>query len=128
LSRTKTKKETAVFREVYPIQEPYVYAAITKEKETGRIRYEVIEPTLLEEEKEKLKEIKKILMDEIDVSLKEIETREKAEEYLKRKFHEVIRNYKIKIAEEAKDKLLYYIIRDFPGYGKIDPLMKDHLI
>ena len=128
MSRTKTKKETAVFREVYPIQEPYVYAAITKEKETGRIRYEVIEPTLLEEEKEKLKEIKKILMDEIDVSLKEIETREKAEEYLKKKFHEVIRNYKIKVAEEAKDKLLYYIIRDFLGYGKIDPLMKDHLI
>jgi len=128
LPRTKTKKETVVFREVYPIQEPYVYAAITKEKGTGRIKYEVIEPTLLEEEKEKLKEIKKILMDEIDVSLKEIETREKAEEYLKNKFHEVIRDYKIKIAKEAIDKLLYYVIRDFLGYGKIDPLMKDHLI
>jgi len=106
----------------------FVVCWVTKEKETGRIRYEVIEPTLLEEEKEKLKEIKKILMDEIDVSLKEIETREKAEEYLKKKFHEVIRNYKIKVAEESKDKLLYYVIRDFLGYGKIDPLMKGHLI
>ena len=117
MPKTKTKKETVAFREIYPIQEPYVYAAITKEKETGRIRYEVIEPTLLEEERKKLKEIKKILMDEMDVSLKEIETREKAEEYLKNKFHEVIRNYKIKIAEEAIDKLLYYVIRDFLGYG-----------
>ena len=127
MPRTKTKKGTISFREVYPIQEPYVYAAIIKEK-TGKIKYEVIEPTLLKEEEEKLEEIKKLLMDEIDISLKEVETREKAEEYLKRKFQEVIKDYKLKIAEEAIDKLLYYVIRDFLGYGKIDPLMKDHLI
>ena len=128
MPKAKTKKETVAFREVYPIQKPYVYAAIIKEKETGRIRYEVIEPALLEEERKKLKEIKKILMDEVDVSLKEIETREKAEEYLKNKFREIIRNYRIRMAEESIDKLLYYVIRDFLGYGKIDPLMKDHLI
>ena len=127
MPRTKTKKGTISFREVYPIQEPYVYAAIIKEK-TGKIKYEVIEPTLLKEEEEKLEEIKKLLMEEIDISLKEIETREKAEEYLKRKFQEVIKDYKLKIEEEAIDKLLYYVIRDFLGYGKIDPLMKDHLI
>jgi len=127
LPRTKTKKGTISFREVYPIQEPYVYAAIIKEK-TGKIKYEVIEPTLLKEEEEKLEEIKKLLMEEIDISLKEVETREKAEEYLKRKFQEVIKDYKLKIEEEAVDKLLYYVVRDFLGYGKIDPLMKDHLI
>ena len=127
MPRTKTKKGTISFREVYPIQEPYVYAAIVKEK-TGKIKYEVIEPTLLKEEEEQLEEIKKLLMEEIDISLKEVETREKAEEYLKRKFQEVIKDYKLKIAEEAIDKLLYYVVRDFLGYGKIDPLMKDHLI
>ena len=127
MPRTKTKKGTISFREVYPIQEPYVYAAIIKEK-TGKIKYEVIEPTLLKEEEEQLEEIKKLLMEEIDISLKEVETREKAEEYLKRKFQEVIKDYKLKIAEEAVDKLLYYVVRDFLGYGKIDPLMKDHLI
>ena len=127
MPRTKTKKGTISFREVYPIQEPYVYAAIIKEK-TGKIKYEVIEPTLLKEEEKQLEEIKKLLMEEIDISLKEIETREKAEEYLKRKFQEVIKDYKLKIEKEAIDKLLYYVVRDFLGYGKIDPLMKDHLI
>ena len=127
MPRTKTKKGTISFREVYPIQEPYVYAAIIKEK-TGKIKYEVIEPTLLKEEEEQLEEIKKLLMEEIDISLKEVETREKAEEFLKRKFQEVIKDYKLKVAEEAIDKLLYYVVRDFLGYGKIDPLMKDHLI
>jgi flagellar protein FlaI len=34
----------------------------------------------------------------------------------------------MKVAPEAIDKLVYYVIRDFVGYGKIDSLMKDHLI
>jgi flagellar protein FlaI len=67
-------------------------------------------------------------MDEVDVNLREIETREKAENYLKEKTKEIIRKYHIKVRPEAVDKLAYYIVRDFLGYGKIDPLMKDHLI
>ena len=122
------RKELSVFREVYPIQEPYVYAAIVKDPETQKVRYKIIEPTLLEEEAEMLKEIKNVLMEEIDVNLKEIDTREKAAEYLKKKIQEVIRDYRLKIAEEAIDKLVYYIVRDFVYYGKIDPLMKDRMV
>lgn len=118
----------ATFREVYPIREPYVYAAIVKDPETQKIRYEVVEPTLHGEEEKQLKETKKLLMEEIDVNLKEIETKEKAEDYLINKTKEIISTYHIKIPSEAIDKLTYYIIRDFIGYGKIDPLMRDHLI
>jgi len=121
-------KKPAVFREVYAIQEPYVYAAIVKDSETQKIMYEVVEPTLRKDEEERLREIKTFLMEEVDVNLKEIETREKAENYLKEKAKEIIKRYHIKVPPEAVDKLIYYIIRDFIGYGKIDPLMKDHLI
>ncbi|MDI6847683.1 MAG: type II/IV secretion system ATPase subunit [Candidatus Bathyarchaeia archaeon] len=121
-------KKPAVFREVYPIQEPYVYAAIVKDPETQKIMYEIVEPTLQKNEEERLKEIKTFLMEEVDVNLKEIETKEKAESYLKEKAKELIKKYRIKVSAEAVDKLIYYIIRDFIGYGKIDPLMKDHLI
>lgn len=127
-SNSVQKKKPSVFREVYPIHEPYVYAAVVREPNTQRIRYEVIEPTLLKEEEDQLKEIKAILIEEIDVHLKEIGTRDKAEEYLENKIREIIKDYRLKIAEEAIDKLMYYIIRDFLGYGKIDPFMKDHLI
>lgn len=113
---------------MYPIQEPYVYAAIVKDPETQKVRYKVIEPTLLEEETKMLREIKGILMEEIDVNLKEIDTKEKAAEYLKQKVHEVIKNYRLKVAEEAVDKLMYYVVRDFIYYGKIDPLMKDRMV
>jgi len=121
-------KKPAVFREVYPIQEPYVFAAIVKDPETQKIMYEVVEPTLQKDEEERLKEIKKFLMDEVDVNLKDIETKAKAENYLKQKAEEMIKKYRIKVQPEAVDKLTYYITRDFIGYGKIDPLMKDHLI
>jgi len=127
-SNSVQEKKPSVFREVYPIHEPYVYAAVVREPNTQRIRYEVIEPTLLKEEEGQLKEIKAILIEEIDVHLKEIGTRDKAEEYLENKIREIIKDYRLKIAEEAIDKLMYYIIRDFLGYGKIDPFMKDHLI
>lgn len=127
-SKAIQEKKPSVFREVYLIYEPYVYAAVVREPNTQRIRYEVIEPTLLKEEEDQLKEIKAILIEEIDVNLKEIGTRDKAEEYLKNKIREIIKDYQLKIAEEAIDKLMYYLVRDFLGYGKIDPLMKDHLI
>jgi len=127
-SKSVQEKKPSVFREVYPIHEPYVYAAVIREPDTQRIRYDVIEPTLLKEEEDQLKEMKAILIEEIDVNLKEIGTRDKAEEYLKNKIREIIKDYNLKIAEEAIDKLMYYTIRDFLGYGKIDPLIKDHLI
>jgi len=126
--KTIVKKKTSMFREVYPIQEPYVFAAVVRDPITQKVRYEVIEPTLLQEEEEALKEIKSILMEEVDVNLKDLETQEKAEEYLKNKVEEIIKNYRVNVAKEAASKLMYYIRRDFIGYSKIDPLMKDHLI
>ncbi len=128
VSNAIQEKKPSVFREAYPISEPYVYAAVIREPNTQRIRYEVVEPTLLKEEKKHLKEIKTILIEEIDVNLRDIETKEKAEEYLKSMVQEIIEDYRLKIAEEAVEKLMYYITRDFLGYGRIDPLMKDHLI
>jgi flagellar protein FlaI len=128
ISSVSATKKPAVFQEVYPLQEPYVYAAIVKEPETQKTRYEIIEPTLQKNEEKYLHEIKSFLMEELDVNLKEIDNKEKAENYLKQKITELVKKYRLKIPPEAVDKLTYYIIRDFIGYGKIDPLMKDHLI
>jgi len=122
------KKKMSMFRVVYPIDEPHAYAAVVRDPVTQKMKYEVIEPTLRKGESSQLREIKDILVEEINVSLKDLETKEKAKEYLKNKVREVIREYRMKIPEEAMDKLMYYIVRDFIGYGKIDPVMKDHMI
>lgn len=127
-SKSMPERKAAVFREVYPIHEPYVYAAVVTEPKTQQVKYELIEPTLLEEEENQLKEIKELLVEEIDVNLKEIGTRSKAEEYLKAKIQEVIKDYRLKIDDASVDKFMYYIIRDFLGYGKLDPLMRDPMV
>lgn len=121
------RKPTA-FREVYPVVEPYVYAAIVKEPATHKTLYEIIEPTLSTEEEKQLREIRNLLMEEVEVSLDEIETKTKAQNYLKEKTRNIIKKYSLKVQAEAIEKLTYYVVRDFVGYGKIDPLMKDHLI
>lgn len=127
-STIAVEKKPTTFREVYPILEPYVYAAVVHDPVTQKIRYEVIEPTLVEQEQQYLNEIRTLLMEELDVNIKDLENREKAADYLKAKVAEVIKGYKLKIPAEAVEKLTYYIVRDFIGYGKIDSLMHDHMI
>jgi len=122
------QRKSSAFREVYPIIEPNVYAAVIRDPVSQKMRYEVIEPTLLKEEQKHLEEIKTLLMEELDVNVKDLETRENATEYLKRKVARVIKDYKLKIPTEAVEKLMYYIVRDYIGHGKIDPLMRDHMI
>jgi len=122
------EKRSSVFREVYPIAEPNVYAAVVRDPVSQKIQYEVIEPTLRKDEGRYLEEIKTLLMEELDVNVKDLETKENATEYLKRRVARVIKDYKLKIPSEAVEKLMYYIARDYLGYGKIDPLMHDHMI
>jgi flagellar protein FlaI len=127
-SNVMVEKKPSVFREVYPIVEPNVYAAVVRDPVTQKMRYEVIEPTLLKEEQQYLDEIKTLLMEELSVSVKDLETHEKAVEYLKSEVAEVINDYKLKIPKETVEKLMYFIVRDFLGYGKVDALMRDHMI
>jgi flagellar protein FlaI len=122
------EKKPAAFREVYPILEPHVYAAVVWDPVTQKMCYEIIEPTLVELEQQYLNEIRTLLMEELDVNVKDLENREKAADYLKAKVAEIIRDYKLKIPTEAVEKLMYYIVRDFIGYGKIDSFMHDHMI
>jgi len=127
-SNVAVERKPSVFREVYPIVEPNVYAAVVRDPVTQKMRYEVIEPTLLKAEQKYLDEIKALLMEELNVSLKDLETREKAVEYLKTKVAGVIKDYHLKVPKETVEKLMYFIVRDFIGYGKIDALMRDHMI
>ncbi|MCK5345152.1 MAG: hypothetical protein KAR20_17205, partial [Candidatus Heimdallarchaeota archaeon] len=71
------------FKEVYPLKEPHVFAAISTDPETLSSKYHVLEPVLIPEEKVALEKIKSIMFEVIDVNLNSISTREKAEEWLR---------------------------------------------
>jgi flagellar protein FlaI len=94
----------------------------------GGIRYQIIEPTLSERDRKALEIIKKLLMTELSVSMGEIKSKKEAEHRLGTKIEKMIKSYRLKIPKKNIAKIKYYAIRDFIHLGKIEPLMRDHMI
>jgi len=111
--------------ETYALTEPYAYANILRDPSRGNVTYVVEEPKLSLDDVLQLERLKSLLMEVLDVHLSKLESKEAAKEYLVRKAEEVLDHYDFKLDKEAKGKLLYYMLRDNLGFGKIDPLMHD---
>jgi archaeal flagellar protein FlaI len=106
-----------------------IHGGVTKDPNAkGGLQYTVIEPTLSERDKKNFEIIKKLLMTELSVSLTEIKTKKSAEEKLKRKILQLIKKYRLEIPTKNLSKITYYAIRDFIYLGKIEPLMRDHMV
>ncbi|UCH03166.1 MAG: type II/IV secretion system ATPase subunit [Candidatus Bathyarchaeota archaeon] len=114
--------------EEYPLIKPHVYAKIVQDLSRGSLTYIQVEPELNDEEKLQLDRLKEIMIEVVDVHLKEIETKEAATAYLRNKSIEILNNYGFQADKSTQEKLLYYLVRDHLGFGKIDPLMHDPLI
>ncbi|MEM3703907.1 MAG: ATPase, T2SS/T4P/T4SS family, partial [Candidatus Bathyarchaeia archaeon] len=118
----------AIILESYPLNEPYAYAKIVRDPFRGNLTYMVKEPELTHEDFVHLQRLKEILMEVLDVNMMKLESKEAAKEYLKKKSMEILNHYNFKINAETKEKLLYYLVRDNIGLGKVDPLMHDPFI
>ena len=123
--REELEKRGLIFKEFYPVNPPFGFAGIQIDEETGALRYLVVEPTLTEEESHILNEVKDRLIERIDIPLEVLRNEEKMEEYLKEEIKRVLKRFRRRVAEEAEEKFIYYLKRDFLGYGKIDILMRD---
>ncbi len=110
--------------ELYPVNEPYSYVRISYNPDAHTYLYEVLEPEMSPGEKELFAEIKLRLTETLDVSLNELEENG-AKKYLKDKVYDILWDYQIKIDTVSFTKILYYIYREFMGYGNIDPMMHD---
>ncbi|MBS7631728.1 type II/IV secretion system ATPase subunit [Candidatus Bathyarchaeota archaeon] len=127
LGQAEEVTEQLIFREHYPIVEPYSRVAIAEDRE-GNLRYLLLEPTLTEEDEEKLKEIKDILWDELNVNVKDILSKTDAEKFLREMVEYISLKYNLKVEPHTLDKYQYYITRDFLNFGKIDGMMRDQMI
>ena len=92
------------------------------------LRYMIIEPQLNKTDETNFRVIKKLLISELDISLNSIKTKKEAAKQLKAKIHQLIKKYNIEIQTKSLSKITYYAIRDFVYMGKIEPLMRDHMI
>ena len=106
-----------------------IHGGVTKDPNAkGGLQYTIIEPTLSETDKKNFDIIKKLLITELSVSLSEIKTKHSAEMKLTKKISHLIKKYNLEIPSKNLSKITYYAIRDFIYLGKIEPLMRDHMV
>lgn len=113
--------------EFIAVQAPYSYARVSYNERTKEYLYECIEPQLSAHERDLLKHMKstlsRILGAEgavMNAGDKKAHLRGSVESYLK------TRN--ISLSPLSLERISYYIIRDFVGYGPVDVLIHDEAI
>ncbi len=71
-----------------------------------------------------LDNIKQQLIETLELNLKETDHKN-AEKYLRNQAKKYLREYKIDISVRKKERVIYHLIRDFLGFGRIDAIMRD---
>ncbi|MEM2159956.1 MAG: type II/IV secretion system ATPase subunit [Candidatus Nitrosotenuis sp.] len=138
MASTNVALNTAEIKDLVPkfktlnrieFEDAEIYAGLIRDPTSKNgLRYVIIEPQLSKNDETNFKVIKKLLISELDITLNSIKTKKDAARELKSKILELIRKYNMEIPTRTLSKITYYAIRDFVYLGKIEPLMRDHLI
>jgi flagellar protein FlaI len=113
--------------EAYPIREPYAYVQLLRNTRSHELMYHVIEPRLSYAEGRLLDFIESTMVDVLELQPSELGL-DDLDGYIKDKFAAVIKDYGVQLAPDTRERLLYYVLRDFTGEGSIDVFMRDPLI
>jgi flagellar protein FlaI len=108
----------------YGIVQPFSYVRATYNKTTSEYILSVIEPKLTEDEEDLMKLIKETLEKTLDYEWEKLTVMDK-KTYLEKSVESYLKSRGMRIEPISKDKLTYYITRDFVGYGVVDALMND---
>jgi archaeal flagellar protein FlaI len=121
-------QQSMAFRDFYPVNPPFGFVGIEINDERRSLMYHTVEPTLTDDEDALLDRIKKILIDRMNVPLDVLRDSQKMEDYLRNDIQKLFKRFERDIPKESEDKFIYYLKRDFLGYGKIDLLIRDENI
>ena len=127
-SSDSSENSSIAFRDFYPVNQPYGFVGIEINEDRGTLKYHTVEPTLSEDESELLTRIKSLIIDQMDISLDVLKDPERMEKYLRTQVQRLFKKFEGKIPQESEEKFIYYLKRDFQGYGKIDLLIRDENI
>ena len=123
LSDLGLSKEDWEELDFYPLYEPFSYVEILQDKETLEKRYFLVELGISEEEQKILDFIRDTL-NNISFEIDDFESKDDSK-YLLNVIDQIIDEYSLKIPEESKTKIFYYLGKSSFGLDKIDPVMKD---
>jgi flagellar protein FlaI len=109
--------------EISKIIDPYSFVRIKYDNIGGEYLYEVIEPPLSEDERNLLELLKNALI--MTLNITEVESTQEKERILNKATDSLMRTFGVTLHPVSKDRIVYYLRRDFIGYGVIDVMMTD---
>ena len=115
----KPEIDSDKFLEVYPVNEPYAYIGIESSQPPT---YQVFEVNLTLGEEELLREIKLRLYEKINVDFTSLEG---PESFLRQKVQQITKDFGINLSSSSLEKIMYYLVRDLVGYGRLEPILRD---
>jgi flagellar protein FlaI len=110
--------------EVVPINPPYSYARITYNDRTKEYLYEVIEPQLTKHERELVDHLKSTLVRIMGSESATLDQNDKRS-YLRAEVESYLKTRDITLSPLSVERLVYYIQRDYVGYGPVDAMILD---
>lgn len=124
VSELEPNTTQVTLREMVPAT---AYARVLFNTDRGRHHYVVIEPPLDEREIRSLQFIKEVLLRTLDIELEIVERSVAAESLhlLDERVRKVVRDYRMDLSQTSLRRLVYYLRRDFTGYGPVDVMMHD---
>lgn len=111
-----------VEKERYWVNQPFAFISILYNNQKKESLYHTVEPELSIFERMVLETLYENILDTL--TLYDTSDKKKSE-ILENKILELIDGYSIEIDMASIHKILYYIKRDYIGYERIDPIMKD---
>jgi archaeal flagellar protein FlaI len=110
--------------EVRAVNPPYSYSRISYNDRTKEYLYEVIEPQLTAHEKQLVEHLKVTLTRILGSDVGDLSMPDKRA-YLRGEAEEYFRSRGISLGPLSMERIIYYVLRDFVGYGPIDALIFD---
>jgi len=112
--------------EISNVEEPFSYVRIKYDNQTDEYLYEVIEPPLSKDEEDVLELLKEGFIDTFELIPEK--TVDQAERYIRKTMDGLLQGMDIRLNPISKERLYYYVRRDFIGYGPIQTMMIEYQV
>ncbi len=122
--RVNKQKDVTISNKVSSSWMDFAQKEIVFDEHIKEYVYKVTEPKLTSEEEELKKTLIRIFRIQTDIDVYDSNEKRKVKA-LTKILDEIISANHIQVSSSSKEKIFYYIIRDFIGYGKIDVIMHD---
>ncbi len=110
--------------QVRPVNPPYSYARVSYNDRAKEYLYEVIEPQLTSHEAQLVAHLKETLAKILGGDVGTLSTAEKRA-YLRGEAEGYFRSRDIALSPLSLERIVYYVLRDYVGYGPVDALILD---